>query len=203
MYKLVRGGLWRCTPRTSRDHRLIPNQRSVPVPMLRNVLLITASCVALAPSASAQSLPISWVDKDTGHRVIRLTDEPGSSGFYFNVNAFTPDGKQMVYTAPDGIHALDLASLKTRLVVPNPPRPADAGSDPRANFRLGVHTIVVGRKTNSIFFTKFDPDTKLSTIYKADVYTGEVTKLVALPQRASVATINADETLGVGTYDEN
>ena len=65
-------------------------------------------CLAtLMPSwAFAQSLPISWVDKDTGHRVIRLTDEPGSSGFYFNVNAFTPDGRQMVYNAPDGIHAL-------------------------------------------------------------------------------------------------
>lgn len=109
----------------------------------------------------------------------------------------------MVYTAPDGIHELDLSSLKTRLVVPNPPRPTDTGSDPRANFRLGIHTIVVGRKTNSVFYTKLDPDTKLSTIYKADVSTGEVTKLVALPPRASVATINADETLGVGTYDEN
>jgi oligogalacturonide lyase len=171
--------------------------------MLRNVLFIAAFYFALPPLAQAQNLPVSWVDKDTGHRVIRLTDEPGSSGFYFNVNAFTPDGKQMVYNAPDGIHALDLASLKTRLVVPNPPRPTDAGSDPRAIFRFGMHTIVVGRKTNSVFFTKFDPDTKLSTIYKADVYTGEVTKLVALPPRASVATINADETLGVGTYDEN
>jgi len=171
--------------------------------MLRNILSIAAFCVVLALRTQTQNLPVSWVDKDTGHRVIRLTDEPGSSGFYFNVNAFTPDGKQMVYTAPDGIHSLDLASLKTRLVVPNPPRRADAGSDPRANFRFGVHTIVVGRKTNSVFFTKFDADTKLSTIYKADVYTGEVTKLVALPARASVATINANETLGVGTYDEN
>ena len=34
------------------------------------------------------------------------------------------------------------------------------------------------------------------------MYSGEVTKLVALPQRATVASINADETLGVGTYDE-
>ncbi|MGA9668985.1 MAG: oligogalacturonate lyase family protein [Terracidiphilus sp.] len=171
--------------------------------MFRNIFSIAGFLIALPLLAQTQNLPVSWVDKDTGHRVIRLTDEPGSSGFYFNVNAFTPDGKQMVYTAPDGIHALDLASQKTRLVVPNPPRPADAGSDPRAYFRFGVHTIVVGRKTNSVFFTKFDPDAKQSVIYKADVYTGEVTKLVALPPRASVATINADETLGVGTYDEN
>ena len=124
-------------------------------------------------------------------------------GFYFNVNAYTPDGKQMVYNAPDGIHALDLATMKTRLVVPNPPRPADATAGPRDFFRFGVRTIVVGRKTNSVFFTKFDSATSQNTIYKADVYTGEVTKLVTLPPRASVATINADETLGVGSYDEN
>lgn len=171
--------------------------------MYRKFLSILGLSI-LAPSlVFAQTLPTSWVDKDTGHRVIRLSDEPGSSGFYFNVNAYTPDGKQMVYTAPDGIHALDMASLKTRLVVANTPPPADAAPGTPAALRGGMRTIVVGRKTNSVFFSKTDPDTHLNTIYKADVYTGEVTKLVTLPPRASVATINADETLGVGTYDEN
>lgn len=171
--------------------------------MYRKFLSILGLSI-LAPSlVFAQTLPTSWVDKDTGHRVIRLSNEPGSSAFYFNVNAYTPDGKQMVYTAPDGIHALDMVTLKTRLVVPNPPHPSDAVPGTPAYYRAGMRTIVVGRKTNSVFFSKTDPDTRLSTIYKADVYTGEVTKLVTLPPRASVATINADETLGVGTYDEN
>jgi oligogalacturonide lyase len=203
MYKLVRGGLWRCTPRLCRDHRIDPQATECAATMLQRIFYAAAIfAVSLVPSPG-QGLPTSWVDKDTGHRVIRLTDEAGSSGFYFNVNPFTPDGRQMVYTAPDGIHALDLATLKTRLVVPNPPRPTDAGSDPRAGFRFAAHAIVVGRKTNSVFFNWQDPETRQNTIYKADVDTGEVTKLVALPPRASVATINADETLGVGTYDEN
>ncbi len=42
--------------------------------------------------------PKSWVDPDTGHRVTRLTDEPGSASFYFNVNSYTPNGKEMAYT---------------------------------------------------------------------------------------------------------
>jgi oligogalacturonide lyase len=154
----------------------------------------------LAVAASSQSLPVSWVDKDTGHRVIRLTDEKGSSGFYFNVNAFTPDGKQMVYNSPDGIRVLDLAGFKTRLVVASPPRAPDAAPGPN---RFGIRTVVVGRKTNSVFFTRLDAATNLNTVYKADVYSGEVTRLVTLPPRATIATINADETLGVGTYDEN
>jgi oligogalacturonide lyase len=168
--------------------------------MFRNSLSVIGISACLTGAAVAQSLPVSWVDKDTGHRVIRLTDEPGSSGFYFNVNPFTPDSKQMVYNSPDGIRALDLASLKTRLVVANQPRPADAGPGP---YRFGMRTIVVGRKTNSVFFSKMDPVTNLSTVYKADVYSGDVSKLATLPPRASIATINADETLGVGIYDEN
>ena len=172
------------------------------VRLLFRLAFIVAVSAALSPLAMAQNLPTSWVDKDTGHRVLRLSGEAGSSGFYFNVNAYTPDGKQMVYTAPDGIHVLDLASYKTRLLVPNPPPPADALAGAPPFFRGGMRTIVVGRKTNSVFFSKMDPATRLSTVYKADVYTGEVTKLATLPPRASVATINADETLGVGTYDE-
>src|SRR5450755_2756843 len=50
--------------------------------------------------------PRTWVDKDTGHRVWRLSDEPNSGAFYFNVNGYTPDLKTMIYTAPDGIHTL-------------------------------------------------------------------------------------------------
>ena len=181
----------------------IPKRRSATNPMKRIFVSIVAVSAALLPMASAQNLPTSWVDKDTGHRIHRLTDEPGSSGFYFNVNAFTPDGKAMVYNSPDGIRVLDLASYKTRLLVPNPPRPADAAPGTPGFFRGGVHTIVVGRKTNSVFFSKMDSATNLSTIYKANIDTGEVTKLATLPPRASVATVNADETLGVGTYNEN
>src|SRR5277367_6966464 len=109
--------------------------------------------------------PRSWVDKDTGHRVWRLSDEANSGGFYFNINAFTPDGKQMVYTAPDGIHVMDMATLKTKLLVPNTP-----GEAP-------LHTLVTGSKTNSIFYTHVDPATKINAIYKADTNTGKVRKL--------------------------
>jgi oligogalacturonide lyase len=118
--------------------------------MYRNLLSAVALSAVLSPFALAQNLPTSWVDKDTGHRVIRLTDEPGSSGFYFNVNAYTPDGKQMVYNAPDGIHALDLATMKTRLVVPNPPRPADAARGTRG-FSASAYTpsLLAERRTPS------------------------------------------------------
>jgi oligogalacturonide lyase len=161
-------------------------------------LLCTLPLTAQKPSPSGQTPPTTWVDKDTGHRVVRLSNEPGSSAFYFNVNAYTPDLKTMVYTAPDGIHALDLATRQTRLIVPNPPRDA---ADPRG--RTALHTIVVGHKTNSVFYTQLDPDTHQSSIYKADVYTREITKLATLPPDApGVASVNADETLAAGTMND-
>ena len=47
--------------------------------------------------------PKTWIDPDTGHRIVRLTDEPGSASLYFNQNGYTADGPKMVYTTPDGI----------------------------------------------------------------------------------------------------
>jgi len=173
--------------------------------MNRPVSQLLALCALFALSfpalAQDKSIPKTWVDKDTGHRVWRLTDEPGSSGFYFNVNAYTPDLKTMVYSAPDGIHGMDLATKKSWLIVPNPPRPADDGTQ---QFRFGgVHAIIAGRVTNSVFYTQADPATHVTAIYKADVYTKQITKLTDLPRGMSVATINADETLGAGTINDS
>jgi oligogalacturonide lyase len=158
--------------------------------------LIAAPLLSVAQSAPGGAPPPrSWVDKDTGHRVWRVSDEANSGGFYFNINAYTPDGKQMVYTAPDGIHVVELSTRKTRLLVANAP-----GAPP-------MHTLVVGNKTNSTFYTKVDPATKVNAVYKADTNTGEVRKLVDLvapPNTSgmSVVSVNADETLVAGTYIE-
>jgi oligogalacturonide lyase len=125
--------------------------------------------------------PKTWIDKDTGHRVIRLTDEPGSASFYFNVNAYTPDGNEMIYTTPDGISVLDLRTHKTRSVVTGK-----------------VRTMEVGHKSQTIFYIKTDED----AIYKTNVDTGETKMLAKVPARGRVITVNADETLAAGTYDE-
>ncbi len=137
------------------------------------------------PAAPVKNPPKMWIDKDTGHRVFRLTGEPDSGAPYFNINAYTPDGREMVYTSPRGIHILDLSTRATRLIVPAP-----------------AHFIVVGHKTATIFFTRTDPATRLTSVYSADVPTAAIRKLVDLPARAGVASINADETLAAGTYIE-
>lgn len=140
--------------------------------------------------------PKTWIDKDTGHRVIRLTDEPSSASFYFNVNGYTPDGREMVYTTPNGISVLELSTHKTRSVVQG-----------------HVHALVVGHKTPSIFYTRAledspEPESPADyartpmAIYSTNVDTGATKMLAKVPPRASLVTVNADETLAAGTFDE-
>jgi oligogalacturonide lyase len=125
--------------------------------------------------------PESWVDPATGHRVVRITHEPDSASFYFNVNAYTPDGREMVYTTPEGISVIDLTTWKSRPVVQG-----------------RVHTIEVGHKTPSVFYVKQED----RALYVTNVDTGETRKLATMPPRGFVASINADETLAAGTYIE-
>src|SRR6516225_3743513 len=129
--------------------------------------------------------PLSWIDPDTGHRVIRLTREPGSVSFYFNVNCFTPDGKRMVYTTPDGISVLNLATLESTQVVAGPAR-----------------AVIVGHKFPNLYYTRGTGDPYFHTLWCVNLDTGENRKLADLPRRAEVSAINADETLGAGTYVE-
>jgi oligogalacturonide lyase len=138
---------------------------------------------ATAPStAPAAEPPTSWVDADTGHVVHRLTREPSSTGLYFNYNAFTPDGREMVYSTPGGIRALDLGTRESRLVV--------GGGRVRA--------VELGRKTRTLYYV--DQDER--ALYAADLGSGERRKVGVLPRRGNVFSINADESLAAGIYTE-
>lgn len=137
------------------------------------------------PATPAPEPPKSWIDPDTGHRVIRLTNEPGSDSFYFNFNAYTPDGKRMVYTTPEGISILDLATHEAHQVVPKP-----------------AHAIVVATHTATLYYSKPGGKPQVSSLWRLNLDTGESAHLADLPPRASVVTINADETLGAGTFVE-
>ncbi len=145
--------------------------------LMRPLILIAAAAFSLY-SQSAEP-PRSWVDPDTGHRVVRLTNEPGSASLYFNQNGYTADGKSMVYTMPDGISVLNLQSRASKQVV-----------------KGRVRIIVAGRKTPNVYYAKGD------TVWSADVDTGATREIAKLPPRGSVSTVNADETLLAGTYIE-
>ena len=92
---------------------------------------------AVTALCAAAETPKSWVDPDTGHRVVRLTDEPGSASLYFNQNGYTADRKKMVYSTPDGISVFDFETKASRSVVTGRVRIIDAG-----------------RKTPNVYYTR-------------------------------------------------
>jgi enterochelin esterase-like enzyme len=118
-------------------------------------------------------LPKDWIDADTGHRVVRLTDDAGGSTLYFHDNAFSPEGDKLMFDTPNGVAVVDVAAIGTSgarldIVVPS----ARGG--------------YFARRTREIYFsagattTAIDVDTKR---------TREV--------RYARGLINADETLSV------
>jgi hypothetical protein len=59
--------------------------------------------------------PREWIDKNTGHYVARISDEPNSC--YFNYNGFTPQGDLLLIETPAGIAKLDLRKRKLQQVI--------------------------------------------------------------------------------------
>ena len=76
-------------------------------------LLIAIAIFCTAAAHAQTNSATEWIDRDTGHRVVQLSTEPGSESLYFNLNPFTPDGKRMVITTSNGI---SLVNLETRAV---------------------------------------------------------------------------------------
>src|SRR6266550_3137505 len=137
----------------------------------------------IMPRTQAQGgkvVPREWIDADTGHRVIRLSDEPGSQSLYFHQNAYTPDGEKLIITTPTGLATIN---LKTRAI--------DKVVEGRVNI------IVVGRKTGQVYYVK-----DRTRIYATDLKTHTTREIAKLPPRASVSNINADETLLAGSITE-
>lgn len=145
--------------------------------------IVIMFCLGVAAAAQEQP-PREWLDPDTGHRVIRLSDEPGSASLYFHQNPYTPDGKKLVITTPTGLAVVDLQTRKIDKIVEG-----------------RVNVIITGRKTGSIYYVK------AGTVYAADPNTlqsREIAKLPPAPPGGSIGvnTVNADETLLAGTITE-
>jgi oligogalacturonide lyase len=131
--------------------------------------------------------PADWIDPDTGHRVVQLSTEPGSESLYFNLNPFTPDGRKMVITAPNGISLVNLQTHEVEKII-----------EGRA------HVIMVGHKTGQIYFvtSKIENGATNRFVCAIDPKTKAVREILKLARGQEVSTVNADETMLGGTIIE-
>jgi len=140
-----------------------------------------AVCLAIATLGVAQEPPREWIDPATQHRIIRLSDEPGSASLYFHQNAYTAKGDLMVFTTRNGISVVDLQTRKIRPLVEG-----------------RVSDVVVGRHTRQVFYCKGD------TVYQTSLDSGETRAIVTKPELRSGSglAVNADETVLAGSLIE-
>jgi oligogalacturonide lyase len=133
------------------------------------------------PNLSANPEPPSeWIEPLTGHRVIRLSGEAGTSSLYFHQNAYTATGDKLVVSTR---HGLATINLQTRQM------------QPLVEGRAGQ--VVVGKKTRQVFYTRD------GSVYATHFDTRATRKIAPFPsdmRGGSGLAINADETLLAGSY---
>ncbi len=152
-----------------------------------------------------QKMPDEWIDKDTRHRVVKLTRIPGSNlSFYFHNNPFV--GNKMVFyntsqKEPDSsakkieinnigtrnrqIFMVDLNTLQTEQLT---------------NHSSPMNGELVSSKTREVFFQVKD------SVFSVNIDTKKETLVYVFPDdfKAGVTCVNADGTLlaGVKSSDE-
>ncbi len=138
------------------------------------------------PVAHAQVPPRGWVEKETGHRVIRLSPDEGGSSLYFHQNVYTPKGDKLIFDTRAGIVAVDITKLgkepvKAELVVPEGRAISVAFRTPDVYYRKSAESPAGGQRDSG-------------TLYATNVETRQTREVT----KARGSVINADETLIVG-----
>jgi oligogalacturonide lyase len=150
----------------------------------------------------AAKMPAAWIDKDTHHKVIRLTNNGRSNmGFYFHNNPFA--GNSMVFyssesTQPDSekaakqetynsntkdkqLYVVDLKTLQSKQVT---------------NQLLPINGEVLGKKGRNVYYQVQD------SVYVTNIDSKKTLLVYVFPAdfKASITTLNADETLLAGAW---
>src|SRR4051794_41146101 len=92
-----------------------------------------------AAAAGEKIPPTDWIEPETGHRVVRLSTEPGTESLYFHQNEFTAEGDKMLVSTPTGLATITLAPGMTS----HTQKPLVEGRTRGA---------VVGRKSRTVYY---------------------------------------------------
>lgn len=155
----------------------------------------TAACLAMAMAMASVGLaqtstpPREWVDESTGHSIVRLSDEPGTRSIYFHQNSITPDGRFVLVEFADGIGVIEIATRRNIKLVEGRAR-----------------ALFVGRKSGLVYFSRGENTGRPEQQKGVGIYTVKPTggkpRRIAVVERGSIASVNADETLLLGSYAE-
>jgi oligogalacturonide lyase len=151
-------------------------------------------------TGSQQPMPYEWIDKDTGHKIIRLSRREGNNrSFYFHNNPFVPalagEGDKMVFYGSSQQQGqssrryrdrgqLFTVNLKTLEIDQLTDHPGPISGE------------IVGKKRREVFYQSSD------SVFATHVDNHEKRLIYVFPDtiEGSITTLNADETLLAGVY---
>lgn len=168
------------------------------------VTLLQANAQPLMETG-AQQMPSSWIDKDTYHRVMRLTNNGRSNmSFYFHNNPFA--GNSMIFysseaTQPENekaakqetynsnakdkqLYVLDLKTMQ---------------SGPLTSQASPMNGEIVGKRNRNVYYQVKD------SVFRTNIDSKKTELLYVFPAdfKASITTLNADETLLGGAWSDD
>jgi len=150
-------------------------------------------------TGSLKPMPNEWIDKDTHHKVIRLSSLDGNSlSFYFHNNPFleqsSNEGDRMVFynTGINGkfCYSVNLKTLKIdQITDQNTPLSREV-------YAHNIHNgEIVSRKSHNIYYQQKD------SVFVTNIDTKKSRLVFVFPanfKNASINTLNADETMLAG-----
>src|SRR5688572_2689389 len=152
-----------------------------------------------------QKMPNEWIDPSTGHKIIKLTRREGNNmSFYFHNNPFV--GNKMIFYGTDYLNTASNDSVKQ-----------ETGNIPASNkqlYSVDLKTLKVEQltyQTNSMNGEIVAEKNKLvyyqvkDSVFSTHIETKQTKLVYVFPAdfKASITTINADETLLAGTWSSD
>lgn len=146
---------------------------------LAMALLSLCALAQPALETGGKKMPVEWIDQDTKHKLVRLTNKPGeNASFYFHNNPFI--GNLMLFYSTDSngkqLYTLDLQTKAVKQLT---------------NFNRPMTGEITGDKSRKVFYQIGD------SILSTHIDTKETELIFVFPKdfRGSITTLNADETL--------
>jgi len=152
-----------------------------------------------------QKMTATWIDKDTHHRIVRLTNNGRSNmSFYFHNNPFVGDkmvfysseatqpenekaAKQETYNSNARDKQLYMVDLKTHR------------DEPVTHQASPMNGEILGKKTKNVYYQIKD------SVFATNIETKKTRLMYVFPAdfKAGITTVNADETLLGGAWSED
>jgi oligogalacturonide lyase len=152
----------------------------------------TAAAQPVLETGSQKPMPQTWIDKDTGHKIVRLNGATGNAinNWYFHNNPFFKTkgngGDIMVYADTDAgnvrqVFALNLKTMKSEQLT--------RGASPKNLFNMSA------QKTQEFIYQSGD------SVYGSNPFTRKTRLLYVFPegQSGTLTTVNADATMFAGS----